>query len=86
MDLPVCRKLTCDRSRPDAQFVFFALKQGRTPEDVAAKLMEVSPRAQASGVVYVSRTVAAGIKYLAKHCAIVGYPYKRDDRTYSQTY
>jgi len=30
------------------------------------QLMEVSPRAQASGLAYVSRPVAAGIKYLAR--------------------
>jgi hypothetical protein len=54
----------CDRSRADMQFTVFALKRRRSPEEVAAKLAEVSTKAKESGAPYINRTIAAGVEYL----------------------
>jgi hypothetical protein len=54
-----------DRSKADAQFVFFALTRNRTPEEIAEKLVEVSTKAKEKGEKYINRTVAKGVAYLS---------------------
>jgi hypothetical protein len=62
-DYTRCLSEKPDRSSADAQFVYFAFTRGRSPKEIAAKLLEVSPRAKESGAHYVNRTVAAGLAY-----------------------
>jgi len=53
-----------DRSRADAQFVFFSLRRRRSVEEITVKLFEVSDRARESGQKYIERTIAAAVDFL----------------------
>jgi hypothetical protein len=56
-DYERCLRAKPTRSEADAQFTWISQRRGFSESEIAAKLFELSERAQASGEKYVARTI-----------------------------